>query len=516
MANEPEARSHFPRVTRRRLLTRAGGAVAGMLVVGGGAFGATRLSGRAKRIPRLHSATSAPAGPVRAFVSRPDLRPPTVEITGGGVAPGYLFVAPSAWGRVQAGPLMIDDQGEPVWFKPISAALWATNFRADRYRGKPVLTWWEGTMTVRGFGRGEGVIADASYREIARVRAGNSRHMDMHEFRLTPQGTALFVCYPESVPADLSPIGGPSDGNAYESIIQEVDVESGRVLLEWRSLEHLPLQDSYQPPAIPYDYLHVNSIDVTPDGNLLVSGRCTWALYKLERRTGRVIWRLGGKRSDFALDHGARFSWQHDGQQPEQSTITLFDDADAGLDSGTGFSRTESQSRGVILRVDERRKRVSLARSYRHPRPLLASAMGSMQTLPDGHVLVGWGSEPVASEFSADGRLLADMRLGPQHDSYRAFRYPWMASPTEPPAIATRRDAATGRTTLYASWNGATAVSHWLLRAGPHPSELRPVGIAKRRGFETAIPLGAISGYVQVGALDSSGRPLASSGPIQT
>lgn len=515
MVNERDAGRGASRLTRRRLLTRGGGAVAGMLVLGGGAFGATRLSGRAKPIPKLRSFASASRGPAREFVSRPDLRPPTVGITDGGVAPGYLFVAPSAWGRVQAGPLMIDNQGEPVWFKPISSSLWSTNFRADRYRGEPVLTWWEGKMTVRGFGRGEGVIADASYREIARVRAGNGRHMDMHEFRLTPQGTALFVCYPESVPADLSSIGGPSDGKVYETIMQEVDVQSGRVLLEWRSLEHLPLQDSYQPPAIPYDYLHGNSVDVTPDGNLLVSGRCTWALYKLERRTGAVIWRLGGKRSDFALEDGARFSWQHDARQPSDSTITLFDDASAGLDSGTGFSRTESQSRGVILRVDERRKRVSLAQSYRHPRPLVANAMGSMQTLPDGHALVGWGSKPVASEFAADGRLLADVRLGANHDSYRAFRYPWVARPTDPPAIATRREAATDRRTLYASWNGATAVSHWLLRAGLRPSELRSVGVAKRRGFETVIPLGTANGYVQVRALDSSGRPLASSAAIQ-
>lgn len=500
-------------VTRRRLLTGAG-AAAGMAVLGGGALGAAGLWGRAKRpkrVPRLRSFASAAGGPVREFVSRPDLRPPTVSISGGGVAPGYLFVVPSASGGAQAGPLMLDDHGEPVWFAPISRALWATNFRAASYGDEPVLTWWEGRMTVKGFGRGEGVIADRSYREIARVRAGNGRQIDMHEFRLTPEGTALFVCYPESVTADLSPIGGPVDGAALQSVVQEVDVRSGRVLLEWRSLEHVPLQDSYQPPAIPYDYLHVNSIDVMPDGNLLVSGRCTWALYKLERRTGRVIWRLGGKRSDFQLGEGARFAWQHDAEQPTTSTITLFDDAYAELDNGPNFSKIESQSRGVALDVDERRRAVRLARSYRQPRPLLANAMGSMQTLPDGHVLVGWGSEPDASEFSADGRLLADVRLGANHDSYRVFRYPWTASPATAPAIATRRDSSKATVNLYASWNGATAVSHWLVRAGRSPSELRAVGIAARRGFETVVPLGRASGYLQVRALDDAGRSLASS-----
>jgi hypothetical protein len=370
-------------------------------------------------------------------------------------------------------------------------------------------------MTREGFGRGEGVIVDHAYRELARVRAGNNRHIDVHEFMLTPQGTALFVCYPESVPADLSFLGGPTDGIIQQSIIQEVDVESGRLLLEWRSLEHISVDESYQRPATPLDYIHVNSIEIAPDGNLLVSARCTWTLYKLDRRTGQVIWRLGGKRSDFQLGSDTQFSWQHDARQPTASTITLFDDGEAAFDDGSGMSETERQSRGVVLQVDEARRTVRLARSYRHPRPLLANAMGSFQTLPHGHVLIGWGSEPVTSEFSPDGRLLADVRLGRKSTSYRAYRYPWAGTPAHAPAIAARRTGRRGDITLYASWNGATAVAHWLVRAGRRPSELRAVGIATRQGFETAIPLGVVNGFVQASAVDASGRVLGTSSAIR-
>src|SRR6266542_1348901 len=119
-----------------------------------------------------------------------------------------------------------------------------------------------------------------------------------------------------AVPYDLSSVGGPVDGKVFDGIVQEIDVATGRVLFEWHSLDHVPLTDSYQPlpssPGAPWDYFHINSINLDSDQNLLISARHTWAIYKIDRRTGDVIWRLGGKESDFALGPGAAFAWQHD------------------------------------------------------------------------------------------------------------------------------------------------------------------------------------------------------------
>jgi hypothetical protein len=463
---------------------------------------------------------------VREFVSRPDLRPPVVRIndtgvrgpliglTRGDVAPGYLFLGPSAAGPARAGPLILDDAGEPVWYRPIPRALWATDVRRAEYRGQPVVTWWEGKMKVIGFGEGEGVIADSSYREVARVRAGNGRSIDIHEFMVTPEGTALFTCFPQRVKTDLSSIGGPSDGSVLEGVIQEVDIATGRVLLEWRSLEHIPITDSFFPPKTwyGYDYLHVNSIDITPDGHLLLSARHTWGVYKIHRKTGKVLWRMGGKDSDFALDNDAEFYWQHDARHRPDGTISVFDDGAAWFADNTGRRKNESQSRGVVLDIDEGGKVVKLVRSYRHPgRRVLANAMGNFQTLPDGHALIGWGSDPTASEFSADGRLIADTNLGAKHDSYRTYRFPWKGTPTDTPALAAKRDPHTGRSTLYASWNGATDVAHWLVSTGNEASKLRPLGVATRQGFETAMPLPSRQTYAKITALDPWGRQLASS-----
>jgi Arylsulfotransferase (ASST) len=502
------------RLTRRQLM----GAAGGLAAVGGGALAAAELlAGKTTTERRLRGSASGVTRPANKFLSRPDLQPPAVATTGASRTHGHVLLAPSRnAGRVkvvQAGPLILDGWGEPVWFKPVASDKRATNLRTSTYRGKPVLTWWEGGVVALGgtyYGQGEAVIADTSYHEVARVRAGAGRSMDLHEFLLTPEGTALFTCTPRLVNADLRPIGGPRDAQAIESIIQEVDVSSGRLLLEWRSLEHIHPSESYLSPGHQYDYLHANSIDVTADGNLLVSGRGTWSLFKLERRTGAVMWRLGGKRSDFTLDRGAQFAWQHHAVRVGEQHITVFDN---GSD---GPQHTEPRSRALVLKVDKSRRSVRLGHVYTHPQNLSAAAMGSVQALPNGHVFVGWGFGPHATEFTGDGRVLTDMELLPDGvNSYRAFRVRWHGHPHEPPAIAVSRDAHTDGRTLFASWNGSTEVRRWLVQVGPTARDLRPIGVARRRGFETAIGLGRLTGHVAVSALDEAGNPLATSRAIR-
>ncbi len=495
------AASHGARLTRGQFLRATGGAAA-LSLLGGRAYGATAPPGP--------EPTAAPAGAVH-FHSRPDLRPPATSIAGspssGTSAAGYSFLGPTGNRGSEAGPLIVDSAGQPVWFRPIPDGHLASNIRVQIYKGQPVLTWWQGKV-ITGYGQGEGVIVDTSYREIARVRAARGRHADLHEFLITPQGTALITCFPESVRADLSHVGGPKQGRALDSIIQEIDIASGRLLLEWRGLGHVALSESHANPGNNFDYLHANSIEVTPDGQLLVGARHTWALYKISRRTGHVIWRLGGKRSDFALPAVARFAWQHDARALSSSVITMFDD-------GEGQAQTESQSRGLILEIDAQHKRGRVVRAYRHPRHLLASAMGNVQLLPNGHAIVGWGVMPWMSEFDSAGRLVSDLRLPLGCQSYRAYRGPWVGTPTGAPAVAASTNRRSGHSTLYVSWNGATEVAAWIVSGGSSPSSLQPMALARRSGFETAIPLGSSSGYVAVTAVDAGARPLGTSRAIR-
>jgi hypothetical protein len=480
-----------PLMTRRRLL--GAGMAAGGAAVLGGAYGVLRGGG----IGFLDSwrVTEGDKGTVRRFHSAPELSPPTTYSLadhGTPAAGRYLLMGPAAVDGAQGGPMIVDDTGEPVWFQHTP---WPTNFQVHTYRGEPVLVWWEGKV-LTGYGFGEAVILDRSYREIARVKAGNGRYIDLHELTLTDRGTALFTCPPATVPVDLSAIGGSPSASVRESIFQEVDIASGRLIQEWRSLAHVAPAESYRPPTHDFDYMHLNSVAVTPDGNLLVSGRHTWALYKLDRRTGEVMWRLGGKGTQFEMGRGAQFAWQHDVRMPNPGAITVFDNGDDG--------RTKThRTRALELGVDQRSRRATLAHAYLRPRPVDATAMGSARRMGDGHMAVGWGSAPYVSEFEHGGAVRVDLRIGTSSDqkSYRSFRAAWSGHPRTDPALAVSRERSSGRATAYASWNGATEVARWRIEAGPRRSDLRRVGVTPRRGFETAINLGIERGYVAVGAV---------------
>jgi hypothetical protein len=476
-------------ITRRRVLEVAATGLAWVAL--GGSLGCAP-EGRSKP-----TATPVRAGRARSFRSRPDLKPPVIEIIKQpqNTAPGFVFCAPKN-GPGEAGPgqdgcLILDNEGQPVWFRPVPEKMDVMDFKLQSYRGESVLTWWEGVHT--GYGQGEYVLMDSSYREAARVRAGNGLHGDHHEFLISPQDTALFTIYNE-VTMDLSDLGGERDGTVLDGIAQEVDIETGEVLFEWHSLEHVGLEESY---IKPYDYFHINSIDVDHDDNLLVSSRTTSTVYKIDRKTGEVIWRLGGKKSDFELNPGARTAFQHDARRQDDGTITIFDNRNENEDA---------QSRGIVLDLDEEAMTAKLVREYTHPDEVLSATQGNVQVLENGNVFVGWGSEPVLSEFDHDGRLLFSAAFPAEGESYRAFRFPWEGRPQDDPAIVA--EPGNEQVTVYASWNGATEVAHWQVLAGPSPDRLEEVVSAPSKGFETAILVETTEAYVGVRAKDPSGRAL--------
>jgi Arylsulfotransferase (ASST) len=455
--------------------------------------------------------TIHPGGPgeVQSFRSRPDLRPPTVAVTvrSPAVEPGDEFVAPYT-GPGQAGPMILDQNGGLVWFKALPTNISATNLRVQEYLGKPVLTWWQGDISVHGFGRGEDVIADSTYTDIAHIKAGNGDEADLHELQLTPQGTALITAY-DPLLCNLSSVGGPGYGAVTDGLFQEIDVKTGLVMFQWTSLDHVGLGESYTPVKTastgwPFDFFHINSIDLEQGGSLLISGRNTWTVYDIDGQTGQILWRLGGKQSSFTSGPGTRTAWQHDPRELPNGSISVFDNGSAPTVHG--------QSRGIVVSLDPQQKTATLVSQILHPPALIAESQGNMQALANGDWFLGWGQAPDFSELSATGQLLFDAHFPGRTQSYRAFRFAWAGTPAHSPAFVVQ-PAAHGGGTVYASWNGATLVAGWRVLAGPSATSLKPVVEAARSGFETAItlPAGTAGPDVAVQALDAGGNVLGAS-----
>jgi Arylsulfotransferase (ASST) len=437
---------------------------------------------------------------VQHFHTRPDLLPASITVNqrSGSAYNGDIFVTPQ-FGPLQNGPMLLDPSGNLIWFQPLPPNQLAADLRVQQLGSQPVLTWWQG-YTNHGSGRGEGVIDNSSYQQIGTVQAGNGlQGVDLHEFLLTPGGDAYIV--------GASPVRyGTLTRPLMDAVIQEIDIKTGLVLFDWHALDHIPISASFfktNAPGLVYDPYHLNSIAIDHDGNLIVSVRNTWAVYKIDHQTGAVIWTLGSNQNTFKRGPGTSTVFQHDAVVEPDGSITMFDDG--------GGPPTVRQARAIRVSIDTANDTVSLIKQYEHTPALDTDFEGNAQLLPNGNVFVGWGQQPYFSEFNSAGQLIFDARFTSNTSSYRAYRFGWTGQPTGPPDLAAAPNND-GTTEVWTSWNGATTVSSWRVLAGPSPGSLVPLVSVPKQGFET--PISAPTGvpYFAVQALGSANQVLGTSG----
>lgn len=275
-----------------------------------------------------------------------------------------------------------------------------------------------------------------------------------HDFHMLPNGN-MVVLGAEDVTIDMSDVvpGGHPAANVVNAVIQEID-RDGRVVVQWKALDHLPITDSYEDLTAPaIRYCHNNSLWIDDDGNWIISMRHMSQVIKINRTTGEVMWKLGGKSNQFTIV-GDRpelaplyFSYQHDARRLPNGNISLFDN---------GTQHTPQFSRGVEYRLDETAKTATMVWDYRHVPDYYASIQGGLQTLPNGNRVLGWGSAasdgaPGITEVDSTGRVVFEAAYPKQMFVYRATKYPvWPTG--RPSATVVINDVLPGET--YSYWRG--------------------------------------------------------------
>jgi hypothetical protein len=478
--------------------------------------------------------TSSPQ--VWSFVSEPNLHPMRVTINTyeSGTSSGVIFLAPYAFSDDatygQPGSLMLDNTGNPVWFRPLSSPnLMNTDFQMQLLNGKPVLTFWQGTLatppTYTNVPAGSSepgscfYILDNTYRVIKTVTAQYGFTSDVHEFLLTPANTALLLGT-RAVPMNLAPYGGPSNGYVQDFAVQEIDLQTNNVVFFWDALKNIPLANSFEPASSAsssgnvWDAYHLNSVGLTDSPtDILVSGRNTSTIYRINKPTGRIVWQLGGKQSNFTIESGAEFSWQHDARFLPNNVVSMFDD-NCCENNGGSVPPGTPPSHGLFLQLDLTNMTASLQTQYYHDPNLNVGSQGNAQSLADGNVFIGWGQSAYYGEFAPGGNTADDPALNTLYDAempgsnytYRAYREDWVGNPYYPPSIAVQ--SKNGQTTVYASWNGATEIASWELLASSTNRNLLPITNVTKTGFETAISVTNAGPYFQVQALGANGQIL--------
>ena len=370
------------------------------------------------------SCSSGPTAAVRVAAG-PQAPPVTVLTSDAGNGNGDIFLAPQGGGQYGTGPEIVSSTGKVLWFHPLPAGTFATDFRTQTYLGKPVLTWFQGNGSS-----GEGVIYNDRYQQIATVKPANGDLPDFHEFLITPWNTALILADTIGT-ANLTSLGLSAHQQVRDGVVQEIDIKTGKLLFQWVSADHVPYSDSHAPlppPGQPWDWFHINAVHLDTDGNLLVSSRFTWTVYKVNLRTGAMMWQLGGKHSTFAIkaapgqkldSAGEIFAFQHDPEALGGNVYTVFDD------ESDGQSTLYTSSRADTISLDLAIHTATLIKSVNQPEGLTAAATGNAQTTENGDLFVSWGGLSYLSAFSPSGKLLFNAKLPDGVTTYRAYWLPW-------------------------------------------------------------------------------------------
>ena len=420
-------------------------------------------------------------------------------------------------------------------------SIWAANFQAGRINGEDILFSFEGSHNpLYGHGHGHITVLNQNYETIKELRAGNHRLSDKHEFHIKDEKTGLIQIY-QPTAVDLSEWASSRRQQwVVDAIFQELDIETGELLFEWSSLDHVSPSDSVLDVDIgqagagfnssdAWDYFHINSVDKDEHGDYLISARNAASLFKISGKTGEILWKLGGLPSITSSDFQTQnfnFSFQHHARfiesTPEKTVISFFDNSAEGSENRGGSEvRYNSHSSGKIIELDTINWTAKVLFNGVAPDNLLAKSQGSTHVLPNGNVLVNWGSEGAVTEFDSEENpifhaYLDSGELGEKVQNYRAFRYSWTGIPKEKIALYSEQDKD-GVVSLYVSWNGDTQTKTWKFYSIDDANEKTFIGESKRTGFETKYEAPKkFKGKVFVEALDAEDGFLGSSSQVKT
>ncbi len=426
----------------------------------------------------------------------------TIPVTANGTDAGYVFISNFVvdWrdrGVTSSRPflLILDNIGEPVFYRAMQP-------------GRPSMDFKKQPNGLLTFGEWAGIFygIDSSYNIVKTYQAKNGYRTDIHDLQILPDDHVLIMIY-DIQEMDMTAYGGLPNAQVTGLVIQEQDSD-GNVVFQWRSWDHFEFEESaVDLTRANIDYVHGNSFELDSDGNLIISSRGMDEVTKIDRQTGEIIWRLGGKANQFTFVNDPEpFFSQHDARRLDNGNITIFDNH-----AGPG----STYARAVEYKLDVPNMTATLVWEYRSG--AMSQAMGNVQRLPNGNTMIGWGTlYPSLTEVKPNGEIAFELSLDPPDDpnqvrnSYRAFRFEWEGAPRYKPVLVARNETP-GMTSLYTSWNGATNVSAYRVYGGETADNLELLRTEDKASFETKILIADAAEkqcYFRTLPLDGKGQPM--------
>ena len=310
-------------------------------------------------------------------------------------SPGYFLIATKKYsdGNGSNYVAIVDNYGTPVYFRlqdGIAASI-STKLKDHIIYNEGVPKQFH--------------VFDSMFRVVDTLVTDGYK-LDGHDFDMDANGHVLLLGN-ERVTMDMTQYGGPPDATIRDKVVQEFD-ENQNLLYTWKALEHFDITDANEESpfvdltANTIDYLHANSLAFDSDTSFLLLCRHFDEITKIDRRTGDIIWRLGGKNNQFNfINDTLKFSHPHTIRKLSDGSIMLFDN---------GNLHAPQFSSVVIYELDEINKTATLIRRQRHDPEVYAGHSGGEQMLENGNLLVYWGEKsPSFTEYHPDGSVALEM-----------------------------------------------------------------------------------------------------------
>jgi len=410
----------------------------------------------------------------------PDFSPAINEET----APGSIFLTNS---RGAPYLMILENDGTPYFYRQLDEP--SLDFKLQ---SNGMLTRWIGG-NVEGY-----EVMDQNFQNVDTLRCKNGFGTDQHEIQILQDGHALLIAVEEKALDEINPEGNPNT-TVIGNHIQELD-ENGNLVFEWLCWDYINLEDSYieNQDVLELDYIHMNSIAVDYDGHLLISSRHLSECTKIDRQSGDIIWRLGGKNNQFSfINDPDQISSQHDFRPvPEKPDhYTIYDN---------GSLKDPKYSRAVEFKLDTVNMLAEKVWEYRHIPYRYSRLMGNAQRLPNGNTLINWGDPalPKITEVTFDSVIVYEADFTPVMNNYRTFRFEFDGFMLAPYLLA---EPYPDRVRLLFNKFGDMGVDYFNIYGGENPEQLEWIDSTSRTWIDLSDLKASTFFYLEVTAMDTSG-----------
>ncbi len=405
---------------------------------------------------------------------------------GTGIAHGKLFL--NNWNGAPY-IMILENDGTPYFYRKVEE-------RARDFKVQP-----SGMLTRRYRANLNCFVGmDSTYTIIDTFACANDYGTDEHEMTMDTDGSYYLIALGYRT-VDMSQIvpGGREDATVVDNHVQGFDPD-GNLIFEWLSHENFNITDAVHENLTEnwIDYVHMNSIAVDYDGNIITSSRHLSEVTKIDVQTGEMIWRFGGENNQFQLPDGDEgISYQHDARPVpgKPGYYTVFDN---------GNHKQPSYTRAVEYHLDTVNMTAEKVWEYRHNPEIYTGWMGNAQRLPNGNTLVNYadGSFPKACEVTPDGEKVYEGDFDEYSHCYRAFRFEWDVVSPEPYLVV---EPFPERVSLIFNKFGDTEADRYIIFTGLYPYALAPIDTTGDTIFDVTDLTNRQTWYFAVKALYENG-----------